>query len=338
MGFLERIKELAKLHPAKIIFPEGIDVRILTAVGKIIEEGTAKPFLLGDIEELKKIAKLENINVPWEKVPVIDPTDSDYIDRYTELLIALRADKGMTPKKAREQLKNPCYFATMMLYHEEVDAMIAGATWSTADTIKPAFEIIKSKEEFHRISSFFFMVQEKKDNDPSNDVFLFADSAINIDPTAEELAEIAIDTAETAKRFNIEPKVAMLSFSTNGSGGDHPSVEKIQKAVEIAQKKRPDLIIEGEMQVDSALIPEVCEQKFPNSKIQGRANVLIFPDLNSGNISYKLVQRLGKYKALGPITQGLARPVNDLSRGCSVDDIINMAAISSIEVMASEYI
>lgn len=328
MDFLKRIKELARNHPAKIIFPESFDERIIEAAEKIIEEGTAKPVLLGDPKKIKVSSEID----------VIDPTNSDYIDRYIELLVALRAHKGMTPGKAREILKNPCYFATMMLYHEEVDAMIAGATWSTADTMRPALEIIKSKEDFHRVSSFFIMIQEENDNDPNNDIFLFADSAININPTAEELAEIAIDTAETAARFGVKPRVAMLSFSTDGSGGDNPSVNKIKKATQIAREKRPDLIIEGEMQVDSALVPEVCEMKFPNSKIQGRANVLIFPDLNSGNIAYKLVERLGKYQALGPIMQGLALPVNDLSRGCSVNDIVNLAAISSIEAHALEYI
>lgn len=337
MKFLERIKELARKSPAKIVFPEGFDLRVLSAAGKIVMEGTAKPVLLGNRSELKKIAHAKNIDVPWESIDVIDPTDSDYIERYSELLTKLRTHKGMTLNGAREQLKNVCYFATMMLYHEEVDAMIAGTTWSTADTMRPALQIIKSKEEFHKVSSYFFMIQEEEDGNPNNDIFLFADSAINIDPTAEELADIAIDTAETAKRFGIEPRIAMLSFSTMGSGGDHASVLKVKKAALLAKKKRPDLMIEGEMQVDAALVPEVCAKKFPNSKIKGRANVLIFPDLNSGNIAYKLVQRIGKYKALGPVMQGLAKPVNDLSRGCSVEDIVNMAAISSVEASAIQY-
>lgn len=337
MKFVEKLKERAKQNPAKVIFPEGFDLRILEAAGEIIKEGIAKPVLLGNPDELKKIATNNKIEVHWDKVPVVDPTNSGYSDRYTELLVALRAHKGMTPEKAREALKNPCYFATMMLYHDEADAMIAGTTWSTADTMRPALQIIKSKEEFHKVSSYFFMIQEEEDGNPDNDIFLFADSAINIDPNPEELADIAIDTAETAKRFGIEPRIAMLSFSTMGSGGDHPSVLKVKKAALLAKKKRPDLLIEGEMQIDTALVPEVCAKKFPNSKIKGRANVLIFPDLNSGNIAYKLVQRIGKYKALGPVMQGLAKPVNDLSRGCSVEDIVNMAAISSIEARALQY-
>lgn len=326
MKFVEKLKELARNHPAKVIFPEGFDERVQKAAERILKEGTAQPVLLGNPKEIK-VSK---------EIPIIDPTNSEYIDRYTELLVALRAHKGMTPEKARGTLQNPCYFATMMLYHEEIDAMIAGTTWSTADTMRPALQIIKSKEKFHKVSSFFFMLQEEEDDNPHNDLFIFADAAININPTAEELADIAIDTAETAKRFNIEPKIAMLSFSTAGSGKDE-SVEKVKKATKLAQEKRPNLAIEGEMQVDAALVPDVCEKKFPDSKIKGRANVLIFPDLNSGNIAYKLVQRIGKYQALGPVMQGLAKPVNDLSRGCSVDDIVNMAAISSIEARAMEY-
>ncbi|KKR24111.1 MAG: phosphotransacetylase, phosphate acetyltransferase [Candidatus Peregrinibacteria bacterium GW2011_GWE2_39_6] len=295
----------------------------------MLHEKTAIPVILGDKEDLMKQAKEAGHTIEWNRLEVINPHTDSRLKAYAKTYFEMR--KGaITEKAALEEMENNINtFGTMLVEMGEVDGMISGTTFPTSDTVRPALRIIKTKEKFHKVSGFFFMILEKR-------ILLFADCAILEDPNSNELADIAIDTAETARRFGIEPRVAMLSFSTAGSGGSHPFVKKVQEATKMVKYKRPDLIVEGEMQVDAALIPAVCRRKFPQIKTPGDFNVLIFPDLQSGNISYKLVQRLAGADAIGPILQGLNKPVNDLSRGCSAEDIANLAAFTTIEAQGVE--
>jgi len=235
----------------------------------------------------------------------------------------LRKHKGITPKQAKETIKDMNYFGTMMVHMNLADGMVTGTTFPTDDSIRPALQIIKTQEKFHKVSGVFFMVLEKR-------LLLFADTAIMIEPNSHDLVDIAIDTAETAQKFGITPRVAMLSFSTLGSA-DHPNVDKVREAVRMLQDSRPDIVADGEMQVDAALVPKVAAKKCPSSPIQGDANILIFPSLEAANIAYKLVERLGEAKAIGPILQGLKKPINDLSRGCHYKDIVNVTAFTVME-------
>ncbi len=318
--FINEIKQKAKRNPKRVIFPESAldEPRTLQAVRIIQEEKTAIPVLVGDQDKLGGFG-----------MTVLDPSDSNLIDRYANILVERRKNKGVTLEQARQLLKNPNYFGVTALLAGDVDGMISGSIGTTAETVKPALEIIKTKEKFHKVSGFFFMVLE-------NRLLLFADCAINVEPNSRELADIAIDTAETAKRFGIVPRVAMLSFSTAGSSR-HPNADKVREAAQMVQHYKPELVCDGEMQVDAALVTEICKRKNPNAKVCGDANVLIFPNLDAANIAYKLVERLAKAHAVGPILQGLQKPVNDLSRGCSVEDIVNLAAITTLEVKEENY-
>lgn len=291
-NFLKKIKEEAKKNPKKIAFPDFAEPRVAEAI---------------------KIIKSEGIAIPIE--PVIDA--KKYAARLAEI-------RKISLPEAEEKLKDPYYFATMMLEAGEVDGVICGPNGTSRERILPALEILK----LHRVSGFLSMILPKTvDEDAANGgIQLFADCAVNIDPSVEELAQIAIDTADSAKKFGIDPKVAMLSFSTAGSSKDAHAM-KMRDAAKIAKEKRPDLEIEGELQVDAALIDSIGEIKDPGSKIAGHANVLIFPNLEAGNIGYKLVERLAGAKAIGPILQGLSKSVNEVSRGCSVEDIVNLSAI-----------
>ncbi len=288
----------------------------------ILKEKTAKPILIGSELEIAKRAKNLGIKLPTS-VEIIDPEHSDLTEKYVKEFMRLRAKKGVDERKAWETVPRINYFGTMMVHMGDADGMVSGTTWSTADTVRPALQIIKTKEKFHKVSSLFFMILEKR-------LLLFADCAIIIEPTPHELVDIALDTAQTAQDFGLDPKVAMLSFSTNGSAR-HPLVNKVREAVAIARDRCPCLAIEGEMQVDAALVPEICERKFPGSSLKGDANVLIFPSLEAANCAYKLVERLAGAKTIGPVLQGLKKPVNDLSRGCKFEDIANIAAITSVE-------
>lgn len=328
-NFLKNIKEKAKQSPQIIVFPEGFDERILEAAGKIAKEKTAIPVLLGNPRTIQNIAEKKGIHLDWKKINIINPKTSKNRKKYAETLYTLRKDKGLTEKGADDLVTRLPYFGTMMVHSNDADGMIAGSTWSTAESIRPALQIIKTKEPFHKVSAFFFMILEKR-------LLLFADVSITINPDAHDLVDIAADTAHTAKKFGIEPRVAMLSFSTNGSA-KHPMADKMREATAMMRYHYPDIPVEGEMQVDSALVPWVCKRKFPNAKVCGDANILIFPDVGAANIAYKLVERLARAKAIGPILQGLKKPVNDLSRGCSVSDIVDLAAITTIEAQELDY-
>lgn len=323
MDFLAGIKKKARKLQKSIIFPEASEERNLKAVEMIIKEKTCRPILVGKDDELRARAKELGVKIKWNDVRIIDPSDPEIRKVYADELFRIRKDKDMTEDEASKLISDVNYFGVMTVQLGGADGMISGAISSTADTVRPALQIIKTKEKFHKVSSIFFMVFEKR-------LLLFADCAINPEPNSHDLADIAIDTAETARRFNLEPKVAMLSFSTAGSA-KHPNVDKVKEAVALIRDRRPDLIVEGEMQVDAALVPAITEKKFPGSKIKGDANVLIFPSLEAGNIAYKLVERLAGAKAVGPLLQGIKKPVNDLSRGCSARDIADLAAITACE-------
>lgn len=327
--FLELVKEKAATMPAQIIFPETFDERTLRAVSKIVHEGTAHPILIGNpkkiVEDLKRLGLSDDLS----SYKIIDmEADLKRRELYAQKFYEMRREKGATLEVARKLMTDYKYFSVMALKMNEADGLIFGANCPTPESLRPTLQIMKTKEKFHKVSGFFFIAIE-------NRILLFADCMVNIDPNSRELAEIAIDTALTAKCFGIEPRIAMLSFSTNGSA-KHPSAEKVREATQMVHYSRPDLICDGEMQVDAALSTAVCKRKFPTTKVCGDANVLIFPNLDAANISYKLVEQLGHAQAIGPILQGLEKPVNDLSRGCSVEDIVHLAAITSVEAHEME--
>lgn len=326
MSVMDNIIQKAKVNKKKIVLPEGTEPRTLKAAEIVLKEGIADLVLLGKEEEIREKAKGLDIS----KAEIVDPEKSPNLERYAKEYYELRKNKGMTEEEAERLMRDPMYYGCMMVKLGDVDGMVSGAIHATADVFRPAFQIIKTAPNVKVVSSAFIMeVPECKYG--SDGVFIFADCAINPNPTAEELAAIAIASAHTAKVLaGIEPKVAMLSFSTKGSA-NHELVDKVKRATEIAKELAPDLLIDGELQVDAAIVKEVGELKAPGSPVAGQANVLIFPDLQAGNIGYKLVQRLAKANAIGPISQGLAKPVNDLSRGCSVEDIVNVIAITSVQ-------
>ncbi len=322
-SFLRYVKTIAKQNPKRIVMPEGFEPRVLKATEVVLKEKTAYPILVGDPAELKELAKKYGAKINWNKVEVVNNKDPEVIKRYAKKFYELRKEKGVTEEDAMKIVQSFNYFGTMMVYMGDADGMVSGTTYSTAETIRPALQIIKTKEKFHKVSGVFFLVLE-------NRLLLFADTAVTIDPNSHDLADIAIDTAETAMKFGLEPKIAMLSFSTAGSA-KHPFVDKVREATALVRNEKPELVVEGEMQVDAALVKDVCEKKFPNSVLKGNANILIFPDLQAGNIAYKLVERLAKAKAIGPLLQGLKKPINDLSRGCNYKDISNLVAFTTLE-------
>ena len=326
MDLLEKIKVNAVKLQNHIVLPEGSELRTLKATAQILQEKIARITLLGNPSVIEAIAKKEGISLIGAKI--VDPATDVNRQKYAEIMVELRKSKGLTIEKAYDLLNDPLCFGVMMIKAGDADGEVAGAINATGDVLRPAFQYVKTLPGVTVVSGLFFMIFKDK-NIGDNGMLVFADCAVMPDPNASQLAEIAVTTARSAKSIaNIEPRVAMLSFSTKGSA-QHELVDKVANATRIAQEMNPDLLIDGEMQLDAALVPEVGQLKSPGSKVAGRANVLVFPGLESGNIGYKLVQRLAGAEAIGPVLQGMAAPINDLSRGCSVSDIVNMVAITA---------
>ena len=332
MGFVELLKKRAKESVKTIVLPETEDMRTLEATDKILKEGVAKIILIGNEEEINKKAAEGGFDI--SSAQIVDPETSDRTQAYIDKFVELRAKKGMTPEKAKEILHTQYpYYGVMMVKMGDADGMVSGACHSTADTLRPCLQILKTKPGTKLVSAFFLMVVPNCDMG-ANGTFIFADAGLEQNPDPEKLANIAISSADSFKLLvEKEPVVAMLSHSTKGSA-KHADVDKVVEATKIAQELAPELALDGELQLDAAIVPSVGESKAPGSKVAGHANVLVFPDLDAGNIGYKLVQRLAKAEAYGPLTQGIAAPVNDLSRGCSAEDIVGVVAITAVQAQA----
>jgi phosphate acetyltransferase len=317
------LAQTAKSEPKRIVLPEGEDPRILQAAQRVVERELAQITLLGDLKSIKKSVSSHGLSVDLEAFDIIKPGESEHYPAFIDQLVAIRGHKGVTESIARDLICDVSYFGTMMVYQGLADGMVSGAVHTTQHTIRPALQLIKTKKGVSVVSSVFFMALDDR-------VLVYGDCAVNPNPTAEQLAEIAISSADTAQSFGILPKVAMLSYSS-GSSGKGEEVEKVRKATALAKQMRPELLLEGPIQYDAAVDPVVGQSKMPGSQVAGNATVLIFPDLNTGNNTYKAVQRETGATAIGPVLQGLNKPVNDLSRGANVDDIINTIVITAIQ-------
>ena len=328
-GYIDKIKERARADVKTIVMPETNDKRTLIAAAHVIEEGIANIILVGNKEKIMDGAGW--LEVDLTKVQIIEPTTTEKLDEYVDLLYETRKSKGMTPEKARELLlTDPLVFGVMMVKANDADGMVAGACHATADVLRPSLQILKTAPGVKLVSGFFIL---DVPNSPygNNGTFLFADCGLNQDPTSEELAHIAYSSSKSFKNLvGGKPIIAMLSHSTKGSA-KHPLVDKVTKAVEIAHELYPNLMLDGELQTDAAIVPSVAKNKAPGSEVAGKANVLIFPNLDAGNIGYKLVERLCGAEAYGPMLQGIAKPVNDLSRGCSWEDIVGVVALTAVQ-------
>ncbi len=329
MDFLERISERAKMDMKTIVLPESTDIRVLEAAAMVLEKGIANIVIIGDENEIKKLGA----GLDLSKAQIVNPLTSGKLDEYTDTFFEMRKSKGVTREQALETMKDYVYYATMMVKKGNADGMVSGAAHSTAETVRPALQIIKTRPGIKMASGFFMMVIPDCEYG-NNGIFLFADCAINENPDASTLADIAVESARTFKVIaEGEPKVAMLSYSTYGSAKSDMTV-KVIEATKLAKEMAPELDIDGELQADAAIVQSVGKFKAPGSSVAGQANVLVFPDLNAGNISYKLVQRLAKAEAYGPVLQGIAKPVNDLSRGCSAEDIVGVVAITAVQAQS----
>lgn len=327
MTLFERLAVKAQKNPQKLVLPEGTEPRTLQAADRVLAEGLAQIILIGKEDAIfAKAAELNLSNI--SKATIIDPDNGEFTEKYAQLFCELRKSKGMTIEEARKIAKNPLYLGCLMIKNGDADCQVAGALSTTGDVLRAAFQVLKTKPGISVVSGAFIMQLPENVPYGTDNMLIFADCAVVPDPTAEELAEIAISTAATAKNIAcIDPVVAMLSFSTKGSA-KHERVDKVIRAVEIVHEKAPELVVDGELQSDAALVESVGKSKAPNSPVAGRANTLVFPSLEVGNIAYKLVQRLAGAGAVGPVLQGLGAPVNDLSRGCLVEDIYNTIIVT----------
>ncbi|WP_412096004.1 phosphate acetyltransferase [Bacillus sp. PS06] len=322
MSLFDVLKEKVTGKQLKIVFPEGLDDRILTAVSRLASEGIMTPVVVGNKEEVSQ--KASELGLSLAGVEVYDPSSYPEMDELVAAFVERRKGKA-TEEDARKILLDENYFGTMLVYLNKAHGLVSGAAHSTADTVRPALQIIKTKPGVKKTSGVFIMVRE-------DEKYVFADCAINISPDSQDLAEIAIESARTAAMFDIDPRVAMLSFSTKGSAKS-PETEKVVGATKIAQELEPTLVLDGEFQFDAAFVPSVAEKKAPGSVLKGDANVFVFPSLEAGNIGYKIAQRLGNFEAVGPILQGLNAPVNDLSRGCNDEDVYKLALITAAQAL-----
>jgi len=325
---MKEFKNKAKQSKKTIVLPEGYEPRMINALPQIKKENLADIILLGKEAKIKGIANKEGVSL--DGITIINPEKSELKEEFADIFYGLRKHKGITKEDALDRIVDPLYFGILLVHTEKADGMVAGSINATGDVLRPALQIVKTKDDISVVSGA--MIMDVPESEYGHDgIFIFSDVAVNPNPDAKQLAEIAVSSAETAKLLpGLDPEVAMLSFSTKGSA-KHELADKVIEATEIAQNLNPDLSVDGEMQADAALVPEVGKKKSPDSKVAGKANVLVFPDLQAGNIGYKLVQRLAKADAIGPILQGMAKPVNDLSRGCSVEDIVNVVAITAAQ-------
>ncbi len=327
MSIVDEIRNKAKALQKTIILPESQDPRVLEATAELLDKKIAKIILIGEKDEIQ--AKAKELNISVDGAQIISVNDARYAAKFADKYYELRKKKGITPDQAKDAMQDSIFFAAMLVEEGVADGYVAGSEATTAHTLRPAIQIIKTAPGINVVSSYFLMVVPDKKFGVNGSI-IFADCAVMPDPTAEQLAEIAVCSAQNCKKLlGAEPKVAMLAFSTKGSA-KHESLDKVIAATQIVKKNYPDMIIDGEIQFDAAIIPAVAKKKAPDSPLKGEANVLIFPDLNSGNIAYKAVQRLAGAEAIGPVVQGTAKPVNDLSRGCSVSDIVSTVAITAL--------
>ena len=329
MNFIETIKERAKQNIKKIVLPEGKDVRILKATSIALSEGFAEVVLVGNVEEINRIAAENGIDI--SRATIEDPNNSDKYEDYANKLYELRKEKGMTPEQAHELVKDEVYYGMMMVKNGDADGLVSGAIHSTSDTLRPALQILKTAPGTKLVSAFFVMVVPDCEYSTDDGVFIFGDSGLNENPNAEQLAEIAKSSSDSYTLLTgRESRVGMLSYSTKGSAHSELT-EKVIEATRILHETYPEVKADGELQLDAAIVPSVAKSKVGESEVAGTCNTLIFPDLDAGNIGYKLVQRLGKAEAYGPLCQGIAKPVNDLSRGCSAEDIAGVIAITAVQ-------
>ncbi|MCQ9209448.1 phosphate acetyltransferase [Granulicatella seriolae] len=324
MELFEGLSKKISGKKIRIVFPEGTEPRILGAAVRLLAEDLCQPILLGNVKEIKEAAKSRGFNL--HDITIIDPNDYDAFDQMVESFVERRKGKA-TKEQAQTLLREETYFGTMLVYMGLADGLVSGAVHSTGDTVRPALQIIKTKPGVSRTSGAFIMIHNNM-----REKYLFSDCAINVNPNAQELAEIAVESAKTAEMFGIEPNVAMLSFSTKGSAAS-PEVDKVVEATRIAQELAPQYNIDGELQFDAAFVPAVAKQKSPESKVAGRATVFVFPEIQSGNIGYKIAQRFGGFEAIGPILQGLNKPISDLSRGSNEEDVYKLAIITANQVL-----